>query len=74
MKFIAKFSGSRQCNGISDVLMLTVVGPKMHRSVNSIGLIPNELHDVNFATSGPVDRADVPAEHPKSGPNALTFR
>jgi hypothetical protein len=42
-------------------------------AVNGAGLLANIFHDVDLAALRPADSADVVAEHPERGPDALPF-
>jgi hypothetical protein len=42
-------------------------------AVNGGWLFADIFHDVDLAALGPADRADVVAEHPERGPDALAF-
>lgn len=45
---------------------------RVGRSVHSVGIFTNVLHDVNFSASGPSDIADVFTEHPECRPHSLS--
>ena len=46
----------------------------MHRRMNVIGVMADELYDVNLAAARPAEGGVVVAQHPDRGPDPLALR
>src|SRR5206468_7066519 len=55
-------AGQRTAAGVAGAVQAAVVGARFPADV---------LHDVDLTAAGPADAADVVAEHPEGGPDAL---